>query len=272
MNMDEKKLIVAVVGNIISQYLSIVKEHKEISEKKYTPQSGFGYDRNVDKCSKGIVYAERIMDNLPYVLFRDKVWTKEELSSVFHNVEFKGMTLSSEGAEASDENTIANNVIIALESIGGIKAKEILPSLIGYTSMRAERELVDGEKWSEKVNGAKFGKAGVNYGKTRDFDILFGTDKTDLLISFETPYMLLRREMIAKIKDSKNSEKTTEDIIEDSIKFFTKSLYPSNFGSLIMSATPCAKYQRRFADNRHKWRDAELEEEQSSGIDYGVWF
>lgn len=250
MKKEEKKLIVSVVGNILTQYLGILEEHREVAKEKFTAKSGYGYACNVDKCSKGITYAERIMDNLPEVLFRDKVWTRKELNSVFHDKEYDGETVACGWGQTSDKNTIATNMIVVLESIGGMRAPEVFASLIGYTALRAEKELVEGEKWEKDVESGDFGKIGVNYGKTRDFDVLFGSDSTELVLSFNTPYMLIRRDMVRRLKGTSGRKRTTKKIVGEALRDFTFGVYPRNYGSVVRSADPCAPYQRKFVEFR----------------------
>lgn len=252
MKKDEKKLIVSVVGNILTQYLAILKEHRDLSEEKFTAKSSYGYACNVDKCSRGITYAERIMDNLPEVLFRNKEWTRKELNAVFHDKEYDGSSVTRGWMETSDDDMISKNMIIVLESIGGMRAPEILASLIGYSAMRAETELIDGERWGRDVEYGNFGKIGVNYGKTRDYDVLFGTDKTDLDISFSTPYMLIRRNLASKLRRAQGTRVPSEKIIKDALKKFTFGVYPRNYGSVVRSCDPCAPYQRKFVDFRQE--------------------
>ena len=251
MKKEEKKLIVAVVGNILTQYLNILREHEKLSEEKFTAKSGYGYACNVDKCSKGIRYAERIMDNLPEVLFRNKLWTRKELNSVFHNKEYNAETVANEWNYTSDENMIANNMIIVLESIGGMRATEIFSSLIGYTAMRAEAELVECGKWEKGVERADFGKIGVNYGKTKDYDVLFGTDYTDLDISLSAPYMIIRRDMIRRLKGTSGRKRTNRKVVNEALRDFTFGVYPRNYGSVVRAAEPTAPYQRKFVDFRN---------------------
>ena len=251
MKKDEKKLIVSVVGNLLTQYLGILEEHREISEEKFTAKSGYGYACNVDKCSKGITYAERIMDNLPAVLFRNKEWTRKELNSVFHDKEYDAETVTRGWAETSDDDMISKNMIIVLESIGGMRAPEVFSSLIGYSAMRAQKELVDGEKWEKDVESGNFGKIGVNYGKTRDFDVLFGSDKTDLVLSFATPYMLIRRDMVRRLKHTSSQRTPAQKVVDDALRDFTFGVYPRNYGSVVRACEPCAPYQRKFVEFRN---------------------
>ena len=84
MKREDKKLLLAVVGNIMNQYVGRLKEHRELADEKFVAKTSYARDYNVVKCSKGITYAERIMVDLEAVLFRDKTWHRKELISVFH--------------------------------------------------------------------------------------------------------------------------------------------------------------------------------------------
>ncbi len=257
MKKDEKRLITSVVGNIITQYLSTLKEHRELSQEQFKAKSSYGYACNINKCSKGITYAERIMDNLPEVLFRNKIWTRKELNSVFHDKEYNPETVASEWGETLDSNLISQNVIVVLESIGGMRATDVFAALIGYTLMRAETEIVDCEKWVKGVEVGDFGKIGVNYGKTKDFDVLFGTDKTELNIDFRTPYMIIRKNLVSKIKGFAGKRNIRNVKVKDAMRDFTFGVYPRNYGSLIRACDPCAPYQRKFVEFRQDCFDNE---------------
>lgn len=252
MKKEDKRLVLAVVGNVLSQYISKLKEHREIAEKLFVAKTGYARANNVGKCSKGIDFAERIMDNLETVLFRDKVWTRKELISVFHNKNYSKEDVASKYELTDDENIVANNVIVTLGNMS-IDAPDIFATLIGYTSLRARKELLDGERWQGKVNIGNFGKIGVNYGKPKDFDVLFGTDKTAMDINLEYPYMILRRRIIGQLKKHGANRQISENILNEELGKFLTTVYPRTYGSIVMGHLPTASYQREFVDFRKQY-------------------
>ena len=252
MKKEDKRLVLAVVGNVMTQYVSKLKEHRDLADKLFVAKTGYARANNVVKCSKGIDFAERIMDNLETVLFRDKEWTRKELISVFHNKNYSKDAVASKYELTDDENTIAKNVIVTLGNMS-IDAPDIFATLIGYTSLRARKELLEGEKWQGNVNIGNFGKIGVNYGKPKDFDVLFGTDKTAMDINLEYPYMIIRRRLISQLKKYGGNRRISENIINEELSKLLTAVYPKTYGSLVMGHLPTAKYQREFVDFRKQY-------------------
>lgn len=248
MKREDKRLLLAVVGNVMDQYVSRLKEHRELADEKFVAKTSYARDYNVVKCSKGIDYAERIMDNLEAVLFRDKVWHRKELISVFHDKEYSKDSIG-DWATTNEENTVANNVLVVLGSMG-IDAADIFATIVGYTSLRGREELLQGGEWKEAVNSGKFGQLGINYGKPRDFAILFGTDKTDMEIDLTTPYLILRRSLMNRVRNYGSKGPVAEMIFNNQLRNFAFSVYPKEYGSIVRSYDPIAPYQREFVGFR----------------------
>ena len=248
-----KKLLLAVVGNVLTQYVGRLKEHRELASEKFSTKSGYARENNVVKCSKGIDYAEKIIDNLEAVLFRDKTWNRKELISVFHDKEYSADNIG-DWKRTTNENQVANNVTVVLGSMG-IDAPDILGAIAGYTSIRARQELFAGEKWQGEINSGKFGKIGVNYGKTKDFDVLFGTDKTDMEIDFTSPYLILRRSLMSKVKSCGKNGAVAKMVFDNQLRNFIFSVYPKEYGSVVKSFEPIAPYKREFVEFRKQCKE-----------------
>jgi hypothetical protein len=259
MKREDKNLLLAVVGNIMNQYVGRLKEHRELADEKFVAKTSYARDYNVVKCSKGITYAERIMDNLEAVLFRDKTWHRKELISVFHDKEYSQESIGN-WDRTSDENQVAHNVAVVLGSMG-IDALDIFATLSGYTSLRGRQELFNGEKWNSDVNTGNFGKLGINYGKPRDFAILFGTDKTDMEIDLVSPYLILIRRLLSKVKGYTGMCKLAEQVFDNQLRNFIFSVYPREYGSIVRSCDPIAPYQKEFVEFRNTCKQREIAKE-----------
>ncbi len=255
MKREEKRLLLSVVGNVMMQYISTLKAHKQASEEKFNPKSGYAWTNNVVKCGKGIEYAERILDNLRPVLFREKEWGRKELISVFHDKNYNPDVIGFGWHETTDPDRVAQNAVVVLGSMG-ISAPEIFASIIGYSLTRGEKELLDGEKWEGEVNTGSFGKIGVNYGLPKDFDVLFASDHTQMNVDLTTPYAIIRRYLARELRaTNSNNDRVNKMIFNRGLENVTFGLYPRQYGTYRRWDDPMYSYQKTFEtfrDSRFK--------------------
>lgn len=241
MKSDIQNLILKCVREILNQYISQLKAHQKQAAIIF--KNGYQWEDNVIKCGKGIEYAKNIKNNLDVVVFSKDDWTKKDLIKEFHNMGEKGR--ANLRIRTSNPRQIAKNIQETLESMG-IRTWELFPSILGYCLDRAERELLGNDEKSEPYRG-DFGKLGVNYGKTKDFDILRGTDHLQFNVDMEKFYQIVKSHL-----DSRYMGYGYQNLNKVGLMQYTMGEFIDNFyygpGLYTNTTSPCHKYQKKFSD------------------------